>query len=88
MTDGERMVWAAAYASRLQYWATKKRPDHETEDSWRRYTIHDSMEHAAITAASLRYHEDTFKERQGADSTAYKMLVDMIGRQQAPYSTV
>ena len=79
MSEGQMMVWAAVYATRLQYWRERDPPQHTSEASWEREMVHDAMEHAGLAVRHLGARRDSFKERHGENSTAYKMLLTMQG---------
>jgi hypothetical protein len=79
MTDGKKMVWAATYAARLQYWQEKKRPKHMDAEQWEREMVLDAMEHAGTAVKYLRIYSAEFREGHGNDSESHVMLLEMRG---------
>lgn len=78
MTDGEKMVWAAVYATWLHHYETKTRPKHINAEQWEREKVHVAMERAGMAVRHLRLYEESFGQGQGKDSAVYRMLVEVI----------
>jgi hypothetical protein len=79
MTEGEKMVWASAYTNRLQYWRTRPRVQHETDESWERFIHHDAMEHASHAVSAMGTYRGSLQESYGENSTVFRRLLAMSG---------
>jgi len=83
MTPGERQVWAAVYAR--GYRALRHPPRALRQPSldaewriWEREQICAAIESARSAVSYMRAAREQVKKGWGADSSTYKMLLDML----------
>jgi len=90
MTEGERLVWAAAYAATLDRNLKSPRPnfaaDHPSYDEynakiaeWETCGIHGAIESAGYAVCYLRDHAESIKLGYGENSATYTMLCGILG---------